>query len=315
MRIPGIARLFLLQGFCSLAVCGFLNPMTAQIRFRPDPNPVRTDDWLSAGGLIMQRKTARSPIVAQFDTTSRRPLGQVGDPVTLLLFEDGANLTRIRTAKITSRRRFDPPLAWKLACDENAHPGWQFTTDAPATKAFAIAIPGRVSTPIKRPPPTLALSGSRQFFNAWVDSTWKTYLQTLGTLSVRGEEYQRRSFFLEENDAGWSRQRPVAVNGPGGHQYMAFSSWLYDDHTDGRPNTTRTWLVNSWGWPVASSLGKVDIYGTTDTNGDGIDEIITSAGMIRWDGSTWQFPPIYEDEPCLAHEILPPPPGWRSGNS
>ena len=55
--------------------------------------------------------------------------------------------------------------------------------------------------------------------------------------------------------------------------------------------------------------GNVDIYGTVDANHDGIDEIVTSSGLIRWDGTQWRFPRVYSEEPCLAHKIYDPPPG------
>ena len=41
------------------------------------------------------------------------------------------------------------------------------------------------------------------------------------------------------------------------------------------------------------------------------DEIVTSSGMIRWDGTHWRFPPVYSDEPCLFHKVMAPPKGVR----
>lgn len=287
-------------------------PLAAQVRTLPDPKPARSHDWLVGGGQVMQRSAARRPIVSQFDTSGARPIGAVGDPITLLLLDDGANLTRVRTARITARRRFDPPLSWKQACDDVAHPGWFFETDAPATSAFAIAVPGHIrGMPVKRDPPPLAIPGAAPFFRAWVDSTWTRYLATLQPLSENGFTYQWNTFYQESRDGGWAKQKPIGLTGPDGYQYAVFSTWLYDDHKDGAPNTTRTWIVNAWGWPVATAPGKVDIYGTADVEGDGIEEVITSAGMIRWDGTAWRFPVVYEDEPCLAHKVMAPPPGWR----
>lgn len=306
-RRPMLRSLTLLASGLVLAV----RPATAQIRPRPDPKPPRTAEWLLGGGQVLQRTSARRPVVAQFDSLGMRPMGSVGDPVTLLILDDGANLTRIRNTKILSRRRFDPPLSWRQACDDVAHPGWLFETDAPAMASFAIAVPGRLSMPIKREPPPLAISGAAPFFREFVDSTWARYLITLQPLTENGFTYQWNTFYQPTRDGGWSKERLIGVRGPGGYNYAVFSTWLYDDHKDGKPNTTRTWIVNAWGWPVATSVGKLDIYGTVDVDGDGIEEVVTSSGMIRWNGISWQFPPVYDDEPCLAHLIMPPPPGWR----
>jgi hypothetical protein len=77
---------------------------------------------------------------------------------------------------------------------------------------------------------------------------------------------------------GTTREQLLArfhVRGPDGHNLAVFSFWLRDDYQDGTPNTTGTWLVNGWGFPVVTMRGNVDLYGTVDSNGDGIDEVVT----------------------------------------
>ncbi len=294
-----------------LLLIGSSPALPAQARTRPDPQPPRTLAWLTSGGQVMQRTAARRPVIAQFDTSAVVPLAAVGDPVTLLLFDDGANPSRVRQTKVTARRRFARPTTWRQACDDVAHDGWFFDTDAPATALFAIAYPGHFSMPVRRPALPLAVEGAATFYRAFVDSTWTRYLATLGPLSEPGFAYQWNTFYRETRDGGWAQQALIDLVGPGGYRYAVFSTWLYDDHRDGTPNTTRTWIVNAWGWPVAVAPGKFDIYGTVDVDGDGIEEVATSAGLIRWLDGAWRFPPLYEDEPCLAHRIMPAPPGWR----
>ena len=86
---------------------------------------------------------------------------------------------------------------------------------------------------------------------------------------------------------------------------------MHDDQRDGSPNSTATWIIDGWGNPVARFNGNVDIYGTSDGNGDGIDEVITSNGLIRWNGMAWTMPTVYVEEPCMLRRVTSPPPGWR----
>lgn len=292
-------------------VGGTVAPLAAQVRYEPDPRPPRTADWDIAGAQVRQLSTPRRPVAAQFDSLGAMPLGEAGDTVTLLLFDDGATLTRARTATILERQRFRPPRSWRAACDDKAHPGWMFTLDAPATAAFAVVIPGAHGMPLRRTPPPLAKVGVAVAYRAWADSAYARYRASVKPKTERADAFLWYSFYSDSLDAGLGRKELLGVRGPDGYELAVFSAWLRDDYADGTPNTTGTWIVNGWGWPVARAPGNVDIYGTVDANGDGIDEIVTSSGLIRWDGTQWRFPPVYSDEPCLAHQVMAPPPGAR----
>lgn len=284
----------------------------AQVRYLADPAPARTIEWLIAGGQVKQRPAGapRRPIVSQFDTVGQMPLGTVGDTVTLFLFPDGANLSMTRHATIKARRYFDPPRSWRAACDDVAHRGWMFDLDAPATSSFAVVVPGRVSMPVRRAAPPFAVRGGLAYFLPHADSAFQRYKAVVAPATERSAEYLRSDFFQVSNDAGWSRKEMIGLRGPGGFNYGVVSFWLRDDYPYGRgTNTTGTWIVNAWGYPVARAPGNVDIYGTVDADGDGIEEVITSSGMIRWDGTRWRIPPVYSDEPCLARKIMAPPAG------
>jgi hypothetical protein len=286
----------------------------AQVRYLSDPQPERTTDWLIAGGQVKQRpaRAPRTPIVSQFDTVGLMPLGTVGDTVTLFLFPDGANLSMTRHATIRARRRFDPPTSWRAACDDVAHRGWMFELNAPATSSFAVVVPGRLPMPARRPPPPLAVRGGQSYFLPHADSAFQRYRAVVAPKTERSADYLRSDFFQPTNDAGWTRKQMIGVRGPDGHNYGVVSFWLRDDYPYGRgSNTTGTWIVNAWGYPVARAPGNVDIYGTVDADGDGIEEVVTSSGMIRWDGTQWRIPPVYSDEPCLARRVMSPPPGAK----
>ena len=296
-------------GLCLLMLAQPTAALWAQAAMRPAPNP----EGLAQGAQLFQRPraAARRPIASQFDSLGLVPMADVGDLVTLYYFDDGANLGRTRVARVIARRRFTPPLSWRAACDALAHPGWSYDLDAPATSSFAVVVPGALEMPIRRYPPPLARSGSKAPFLAFADSAWKLYRAAMKPATERADAFLWYSFHTDSLDAGHGTRRILGVRGPNGRNLAVFSFWLRDDYKDGTPNTTGTWLVNGWGIPVATMRGNVDLYGTVDSNGDGIDEVVTSAGVIRWDGSRWLMPTVYSDEPCLARRVMTPPKGVR----
>ena len=283
------------------------------IRLLPDPRPAPHPAQRAQGAQVFQRSraNARRPVASQFDSLGIMPMANVGDSVTLYYFDNGATLGRARSAKVTARRRFDPPLSWRAACDEVAHPGWLYDLDAPPTASFAVVLPGVLDMPVRRDPPPLARSGSKFPFLATADSAWQRYLAATKPKTERAYAFLWYSFHTDSLDSGHGTRTLIGVRGPGGRNLAVFTYWLRDDYNDGTPNTTGTWLVDGWGFPVARMSGNVDIYGTVDSDRDGIDEVVTSAGTIRWDGTRWLMPTVYSDEPCLARRVMSPPTGTR----
>ncbi len=283
------------------------------IRLLPDPQPAPHPEQRAQGAQIFQRSraNARRPVASQFDSLGVMPMANVGDSVTLFYFDNGATLGRVRSARVIARRRFDPPLSWRATCDDRAHPGWLYDIDAPATNAFAVVLPGVLSTPQRHEPPPLARVGARIPFMATADSAWRRYLAASKPKTERAASSLSRDFYTDSLDASYGKRTLFGVRGPRGFNLAVFTYWLRDDYQDGTPNTTGTWLVDGWGFPVAKMSGNVDIYGTVDSDGDGIDEVLTSAGTIRWDGTRWLMPTVYSDEPCLFRRVMTPPPGAR----
>lgn len=290
----------------SLLLCAAALPTIAQAQ-----EPVASNR--AGGAQVMQRSRARArqPIAAQFDSLGIAPMAAVGDTVTIYYFADGANLGRLRHARISRRQRLVPPEQWRLACDDVAHPGWLFSLDAPATSAFAVVVPGRHGLPVRRDPPPAARAGAAAAYRLWADSTWRAWLASMPPRTDRQVAYLRGMFWGARTDAGYAKQQHFGVMGPGNRRVAVFSTWLHDDHDDGRQNTTGTWVVDGWGTVLARAPGKVDIYGTTDPDGDGIEDVVTSRGVIYWDGTAWRFPAVYSEEPCLLHQVMSPPPGRR----
>jgi hypothetical protein len=299
----------------SLALLLALTPLTAsaQARYMPDPMPGERDARGVGGAQVKQLPAAspRRPMASQFDAHGTAPLGLPGDTVTIFYFGDGANLTRSRQARITSRQRFLPPNSWRSACDNLAHPGWIFGLDAPATSNFAVVVPGRHTMPVQRPIPPMARIAGQKHFLAWADSVWTRYEGIVKPSTERARLSLWFSVFGDTRDAGYNKLKMYGVRGPNGINYAAFSVWMRDDQRDGSPNTTATWIIDGWGNPVWRANGNVDIYGTSDSDADGIDEVITSNGLIRWNGTAWSMPDVYVEEPCMLRRVTSPPPGWR----
>ena len=248
----------------------------------------------------------KSGVASQFDSLGTAPLGHVGDPVTSYIFTYNDVLSRVVHARIVSRQRFQPPASWRAACDEIAHAGWFYHLTPSSSAMFAVVVPGVFERPTVRPPIEMSLTGAWQYYHATVDSAWQAYLAFRKPASVYASDYMRKDFWGPNDDGRYAQVHKFGVNGAEGRHYTAMAFALRDDYPD-IPTTKRTWIVDAWGYPVASIPANIDIYGTVDDGG--IDAVLTSSGLIRWDGTQWRMPPVYSEEPCLYHRTMPLPPG------
>lgn len=290
-------------GFVAFAALCLPPILGAQVRVSRESGPPHAEESRNAGARLM-----RSGVASQFDSLGRSPLGHVGDTVTAYLFTYNDVISRVVHAKIASRTRFQPPASWRAACDDIAHPGW-FYNLVPASRAlFAVVVPGTFGRPSVNELPPAAKSGAWQFYRAVADSSWQAYLAYRKPASERAAEYMWKDFWGPKDDARFSQLRMFGLRGTEGRTYTAFSFAMRDDYP-AAPNTARTWVVDAWGHPVASAVGNIDLYGTVDDHG--VDAVLTSSGLIRWDGTQWQIPPVYSEEPCLYRRTMPLPPGAR----
>jgi hypothetical protein len=256
-----------------------------------------------AAGRITPAPGGGAARYSQFDTLGVAPLGAPGDSVTLYLFTDGQHLDRVVPARITARQRMMPPRSWRDQCDAVAHPGWNYRLDPAPSAPYGVIVPGVLPPPATEPAPPLARSGARQLFTAFANRVWQMYRAIMAPPSDRAEAGLWWDFFGDAGDAGWGGLRLFGVRLPGRRSGAAFSFWMHDDRSDPADNTTGTWIVDGWGLPVAEAVGNLDIYGTVDRNRDGVDEIVTAAGLIEFRDGAWQFPPSYSEEPCLARRM------------
>ncbi len=277
--------------------------MRAQAVVIPDTMPARTLASRFAGARLMP-----SGVVSQFDSLGQMPMGGTGDSVTVYVFPDGDHLQRTLHARILNRRRFEPPASWRTACDEIAHPGWLFAVSPTSQAPFGVIVPGVHPPPLARPVPPASRDGAWQFFHAVADSAWTHYRDFLKPASPHALDYLHTDFWGGGDDAGWRAVKMFGVHGADGRAYTALSFAFRDDYPN-TPTTARTWVVDAWGVPVAEINSDIDIYGTVDDHGG--DAIVTSSGLIRWDGTHWEFPPVYSEEPCLYHQVMDPPANWH----
>ena len=285
----------------AIMALGMPSALGAQARIVADPKPPFSPDSRLAGARLM-----RSGVASQFDSLGSAPLGHVGDSVTAYLFTYNDQLTRVVHARIASRQRFEPPVSWRAACDEVAHPGWFFRLTPASRALFAVVVPGVFGRPELKPLPPTARSGVRQFFHAVADSAWRAYLAFRKPATDRAAAYMWRDYWGPKDDARFGQLQMFGLRGPDGRTYTAFSFAMRDDYPEA-PNTARTWVADAWGYPVASATGNIDLYGTVRDGA--VDAVITSSGLIRWDGTQWQIPPVYSEEPCLYHRSMPLPAG------
>jgi hypothetical protein len=294
----------MIRGSRLIAVTALALPaaLTAQVGIISNaPIPAHVDESQLAGARLM-----RSGVASQFDSLGMAPLGHVGDTVTSYLFGYDDVLSRVVHSRISTRQRFQPPVSWRAACDEVAHPGWFYKLTPASTALFAVVIPGVFGRPTIRPVSDVARAGVWQFFHATADSAYQAYVAFRKPASVYASDYMHNDFWGSDNDARFGKLRMFGVVGPGGRQYTALTFALRDDYPN-TPNTMRTWIVDSWGYPVASLPSNIDLYGTVDDGG--IDAVLTSSGLIRWDGTQWRMPRVYSEEPCLYHRTMPLPAG------
>lgn len=278
-------------------------PLHAQARIVADPMPPHAQESHFAGARLM-----RSGVASQFDSLGKSPLGHAGDSVTAYLYTYNDVLSRVVHARITKRQRFQPPASWRAACDEIAHPGWFYTLSPSSRALFAVVVPGTFGRPVNQLPSRTAREGAMQFFHAIADSAWIAYVGYRKPETDRAREYMRADFWGSNGDARYGQLRMFGLRGPEGRTYSVLSFAMRDDRPDA-PNTTRTMVIDAWGFPVAATTGNIDLYGTV-ADGD-VDAALTSSGLIRWDGTQWRIPPVYSEEPCLYHRTMPIPAGAR----
>jgi hypothetical protein len=290
---------------CGLAGLALLSAapaaLAAQARILPDPRPARTIANAPTGGRL-----TKSGVLSQFDSLGQWPMAEVGDSVTVYLFPDGDHLGHVVHARIVNRERFLPPTSWRKACDEIAHPGWLYGLSPISRALFAVVVPGVFPSPLVRPEPAAVRDGARQFFRAVADTSWQKWRAHIDPQSERALDYLHTDFWEADGEARWNKVKIFGVHGPDGRTYAALSFAMHDDYGDA-PNTARTWVVDAWGYPVAGVNAQLDIYGVV--NDGGSDAVVTSSGLIRWDGTQWRFPAVYSEEPCLFHETMPVPAG------
>ena len=127
---------------CCIALAPAGAAQTPEAATTPFADPSRL-----AGARLM-----KSGVASQFDSLGNAPIGHVGDSVTSYIFTYNDALSRVVHSRIVSRQRFQPPVSWRAACDEVAHPGWFYHLAPTSSAMFAVVVPGIFARPTVRPP-------------------------------------------------------------------------------------------------------------------------------------------------------------------
>lgn len=96
-----------------------------------------------------------------------------------------------------------------------------------------------------------------------------------------------------------SRLRILQFRGPNGSvlHYATFDLEVVDIPAGAVPEKSlySRQIVSDSGTVLANLPGAERMVGTTDTNGDGVDELVLENGLVTWDGRAWRFRPVETD--------------------
>jgi hypothetical protein len=80
------------------------------------------------------------------------------------------------------------------------------------------------------------------------------------------------------------------VRGPNGPVYLVAVRMRDDPSSYALNEASYTYLLNREGRVVNRLRGFRTVLFVGDANGDGVDEIVTAAGTMYWDGARWVDP-------------------------
>ena len=273
------------------AFLGTANPIVAEA------TPIRRATVRESANLVAEthsREAARPMMATQWDKDGDHPMAQLGD--TLFAFNER---DRSSTALIVvARARFRAATGYDGGID---YAGWGYALDGKADSLFDAVRGGEgyfmYPWRLPRKEPALATAAERRSLASVVrppvaaaaERAAKMYS---GTTSY-GSASQIRRKIIGATGLGTfgdtERTRVYVVHGPGNARLLFTSASLDDDLSDHGQETVLTLLTGDGQATVNSSV-RYDVLVVTDLDHDGIDEIVTRQGVIRWTGHEWAWP-------------------------
>lgn len=255
-----------------------------------DHVPRVEDPWLRPAGLrvLDVEGDVMHHVALQADCTHEAPFAAAGDTLWLIGIASG----EVYGAPVTARRRIRPDMSLEGA-DIN-ETGWAHLLglDAASAKAvesgWFVVVPVRFPTQEITPTPDVTINGLRPVYlkelEAAVQKVSKQYSKFESAASIRSYMYG------EDGSGALSYANTATLRGPRGFVHLISVS-LKDDFSDHGLDTYVTYIVDARGEAIQRIEGRYTPLAVGDLDGDGVDELLTLGGVVRWDGRAWRFPP------------------------
>ncbi|HZI99031.1 MAG TPA: LamG domain-containing protein [Gemmatimonadaceae bacterium] len=251
------------------------------------------------GKLIWPAGGSGNPVVAQIDSGNLHPMAASGD--SLFLFN--SQFKRVGSVKIVRRAALkanEPCSGMGFDAD-----GWAYVIEQT-----------KVGRPSEEEPPIVALPvvpthaglvkattaermAFRPVLKALLDSAYGRAIKNFGGQEeyariIQSGELKRIIYNDQSGNSRLDTQPYFRVRGPGGAPVFVTSIQLGDDLSDHNGNTRLLLIVGARGNVLARRDGSFNILTVGDTNGDGVDEIILSEGIVGWSGKHWMIPAVID---------------------
>jgi hypothetical protein len=253
--------------------------------------PRVADATLRPAGFLRLKDEARNAIyhlAMQADCTHEAPIAAIGDTMWVIGVESGESFG----VPVAARRRVRPDNSVEGAYINKT--GWAYLLELDAATAMATAsgwftvLSTRFPAQKIVPAPEAVMEGLRpvyqQELEEAVQRVAKQYSRQMDISSIRA------SMYGEDSLGALGYARSATLRGPEGPVHLISAS-LRDDISDHGLDTYVTYIVDAQGKVLRRVEGHYTPLAAGDVDGDGIDELVTGSGIIRWDGHAWQFPP------------------------
>ncbi len=236
-------------------------------------------------------------IVRQLDPDHLNAMAAVGDSLTII-----TNEGRIARVPVLGRSRYRSAVNCEGTSYLNRVGGWLFVVApipglAPENHRDGMAIvsplpAGEISLPVA--PLATAMPVMAPLRAIIAKSATTAVAQAVDQRSgaaIRRRLLGARGLGPIGAKAEDALERTLTLRGPGGTSLQFVSVSLDDDPGDHDNSTKATLILDPRGTPVLNVPRYFRAIAVADLDGDGVSEVLTDSGIIRWDGRAWRLPP------------------------
>jgi hypothetical protein len=177
-----------------------------------------------------------------------------------------------------------------------AHLGWTYLLGAPDTTVADLGrlFTGRTGVALRRAGGARRVEASPlSLHQAYRPELQRAHAAWLERTRGRATPEQLR----EATEQSW--RRILQFRGPNGSalHYVTFNLEVIGKPAGAVPELSlySRQVVSDSGTVLANLPGAERMVGTTDTDGDGVDEVVLENGLVTWDGRGWRFSPAQTD--------------------